>query len=122
MKIFHYKEKLDSLPESVDKILPPVHIRIKPTNACNHNCRYCAYRADNLQLGQDMRIKDSIPKEKMMEIIDDLEDMGVKAVTFSGGGGAVLLSAFVGDCQKVVPDPYSVCSPEQWGETGRRGR
>ena len=86
MKIFQYKEKLDSLPESVDKILPPVHIRIKPTNACNHNCRYCAYRADNLQLGQDMRIKDSIPKEKMMEIIDDLEDMGVKAVTLSGGG------------------------------------
>ncbi len=86
MKIFHYKEKLDSLPESGDRIMPPIHIRIKPTNVCNHNCRYCAYRSDNLQLGKDMRISDFIPKEKMMEIIDDLEEMGVKAVTFSGGG------------------------------------
>ena len=85
MKMFHFKEKLDSLPLSTDKITPPVHIRIKPTNACNHNCRYCAYRS-NMQLGKDMVIRDYIPKEKMMEIIDDIQEMGVKAITFSGGG------------------------------------
>ncbi|MBN1764827.1 MAG: radical SAM protein [Sedimentisphaerales bacterium] len=85
-KIFHFKEKLDSLPRAVEKILPPLHIRIKPTNLCNHNCSYCAYRADNLQLGRDMVRKDQIPREKMMEIIDDLIEMQVKAVTFSGGG------------------------------------
>jgi len=86
MKIFHFKEKIDSLPQSVNRILPPIHIRIKPTNICNHNCNYCAYRTDHLQLGKDMNLKDSIPKEKMFEIIDDIEYMGVKAVTFSGGG------------------------------------
>ena len=86
LKIFHFKEKIDSLPISNPKILSPIHIRIKPTNVCNHNCKYCAYRAENLQLGQDMEIKDSIPKEKMIEIIDDLIEMDVKAVTFSGGG------------------------------------
>lgn len=85
-KIFHYQEKLDSLPRSVGEIKPPVHIRIKPTNVCNHNCWYCAYRSDNLQLGQDMVERDYIPLEKMMEIIDDCAEMGVKAVTFSGGG------------------------------------
>lgn len=85
-KIFHYKEKLDSLPWESGKILPPLHVRIKPTNACNHNCRYCAYRSDSLQLGQDMNLQDSIPREKMLEIIDDLAEMGVRAVTFSGGG------------------------------------
>lgn len=86
MKIFHFKEKIDSLPETTDKILPPIHIRIKPTNVCNHNCSYCAYKAKNLQLGKDMVTRDCIPEEKMMEIIDDVLDMGVKAVTFSGGG------------------------------------
>jgi MoaA/NifB/PqqE/SkfB family radical SAM enzyme len=85
MKVFHYKEKLDSLPKN-EKILPPVHIRIKPTNVCNHSCRYCAYRVKNLQLGKDMQARDFIPREKMLEIIADLSDMGVKAVTFSGGG------------------------------------
>ncbi|MFA5876181.1 MAG: radical SAM protein [Candidatus Margulisiibacteriota bacterium] len=85
-KIFHFKDKLDSLSQSVDEIMPPIHIRIKPTNVCNHNCWYCAYKADKMQLGQDMLKRDFIPKEKLLEIIDDLIEMGVKAVTFSGGG------------------------------------
>ncbi|WP_035236382.1 radical SAM protein [Desulfobacter vibrioformis] len=85
MKIFHYRDKLNSLPQA-QEILPPLHIRIKPTNRCNHNCGYCAYRTDNLQLGQDMNKTDTIPREKMREIVEDLIDMGVGAVTFSGGG------------------------------------
>lgn len=86
MKIFHFKENLDSLPQDVKAIKAPIHIRIKPTNVCNHNCYYCAYRVDGLQLGKDMINKDYIPKDKMLEIIDDISGMGVKAVTFSGGG------------------------------------
>lgn len=86
MKIFHFKEKVDSLPPSCDTILPPVQIRIKPTNICCHNCRYCAYRVEGLQLGRDMVKTDYIPREKMLEIIDDCAEMGVKSVTFSGGG------------------------------------
>lgn len=86
MKIFHFKEKLDSLPEDSGIHSPPLHIRIKPTNVCAHSCSYCAYTASNLQLGKDMNERDSIPKAKMLEIIDDLAEMGVGAVTFSGGG------------------------------------
>ena len=86
MKIFYFKDKIDSLPQGVDKIMPPIQIRIKPTNICSHRCWYCAYRADNLQLGKNMVERDYIPREKMMEIIDDIVEMGVKSVTFSGGG------------------------------------
>ncbi|MGE4267714.1 MAG: radical SAM/SPASM domain-containing protein [Deferribacterales bacterium] len=85
-KIFHFKDKLDSLPAENPAVLAPVHIRIKPTNRCNHNCWYCAYRSENLQLGQDMNVKDMIPRKKMLEIIEDCAEMGVKAITFSGGG------------------------------------
>lgn len=86
MKIFHFKDKIDSLPKDNPLVMPPVHIRLKPTNACNHNCSYCAYRVDNLQLGKDMETRDFIPKEKILQIIKDLGKMKVKAVTFSGGG------------------------------------
>jgi MoaA/NifB/PqqE/SkfB family radical SAM enzyme len=87
-KVFHYPEKLRSLPLDVPDILPPLHVRIKPTNVCNHNCRYCAYSADTLdRFGKDSgKNRLSIPRDKLMEIIEDLRDMGVKAVTFSGGG------------------------------------
>ena len=86
MKIFHYKDKIDSLPHSVEEILPPIHVRIKPTNVCNHRCRYCAYRAADLQLGKDMVERDTIGRDKMREIIEDVAGMGVLAITFSGGG------------------------------------
>jgi len=105
MKIFHFKEKIDSLPKSVDKIMPPIHIRIKPTNVCNHNCYYCAYRADNLQLGKDMMMNNYIPREKMIEIIDDIVEMGVKSVTFSGGGEPFCYPYFLETIQKLSKTP-----------------
>lgn len=85
-KIFHYKQNLDMLPNWEKQTTQPLQIRIKPTNVCSHNCWYCAYKADNLQLGKDMVTKDYIPKEKMQEIIEDIIAMDVKSVTFSGGG------------------------------------
>ena len=32
LKIFNYPDKIRSLPGDVDAVLPPVHVRIKPTN------------------------------------------------------------------------------------------
>ena len=84
--MFHFQEKLDSLPEAANKVMAPLHIRIKPTNVCNHHCWYCAYKAEDMQLGEGMNERDVIPKEKMFEIIADCAEMGVKAITFSGGG------------------------------------
>lgn len=86
LKIFSYPEKIRSLPEDRAEILPPVHVRLKPTNICNHDCWFCAYRQDDFQLGQTMVERDQIPRDKMFEIADDLVELGVRAVTFSGGG------------------------------------
>ena len=104
-KIFHYTDKLDSLPQPTPEIKPPLHIRIKPTNYCNHNCCYCAYRAENLQLGKDMVNKDSIPREKMVEIIDDIIEMGVQAVTFSGGGDPFCYPHLAEVAEKLAASP-----------------
>jgi 2-iminoacetate synthase ThiH len=61
MKIFHYKEKLDSLTREDPRILAPLHVRLKPTNVCNHDCWYCAYRRDTIQLGKDMVAREQVP-------------------------------------------------------------
>jgi MoaA/NifB/PqqE/SkfB family radical SAM enzyme len=84
LKAFHYAEQLRALETGT--VAAPVHIRMKPTNACNHDCWFCAYRVENLELGADMKERDSIPHAKFLEIIEDIVTMGVKAVTFSGGG------------------------------------
>lgn len=110
LKIFHYQTKLDSLSKNVERIQPPIHIRIKPTNVCNHNCWYCAYKSDNLQLGQDMVEKDYIPENKMMEILDDIKTMGVKAVTFSGGGEPFTYKFFTQTIKQLIEYNISFAS------------
>jgi len=85
-KIFHYSDTLNSMSSETGTPEAPIHVRIKPINMCNHHCWYCAYKAEDLQLGGDMNKKDQIPEDKMTEIAEDLVNMGVKAVTFSGGG------------------------------------
>ena len=110
LKVFHYQSKLDSLVSSTDKILPPVHIRIKPTNICNHHCWYCAYKAEGLQLGKDMVVKDSIPLPKMLEIVSDIGEMGVKAVTFSGGGEPFCYPYLVPAVKELVRNKIKIAS------------
>jgi MoaA/NifB/PqqE/SkfB family radical SAM enzyme len=95
-KIFHHAEKLESFIK--DEVVSPIYVRIKPINLCNHGCFFCVYSTgqrvtdggeiDHLDSGmhQDMNESDRIPYEKMVEIIRDLSAIGVKAVTFSGGG------------------------------------
>jgi len=85
LKVFSDSKKLHSL--SSNQIEPPVYIRLKPTNVCNHSCWYCGYQANpNMSMGDIIDTRDSIPFEKMMELCDDFISMGVRAVTFSGGG------------------------------------
>lgn len=83
LKIVWHPEKLESYREG--KIISPLYIRIKPTNKCNHNCYYCSYDPNFPDI-RSVNRQDEIPYEKMMEILSDFRDMGVKAVTFSGGG------------------------------------
>lgn len=84
LKFLQFTDRLEALKDR--RLVAPVHVRLKPTNRCNHDCWYCCYRSETLSLGESMVEADAIPEGKIFEIADDLVDMGVKAVTFSGGG------------------------------------
>jgi len=83
-KIVHHPEKFSALREG--KISPPICVRVKPTNKCNHSCFYCLYKTEISGIHKNIKQGDEIPREKMMEILDDFREMGVKAVIYSGGG------------------------------------
>jgi len=87
LKIFDHWEKIKKV-KSGERVAP-IYVRIKPTNRCNQNCYYCHYKNPYLNLDR-YSPNDIIPKEKMLEIISDFDEMGVKAVTFSGGGEPLL--------------------------------
>ena len=88
----------------------PIHVRIKPINVCNHHCWYCAYKAEDMQLGEDMYQKDQIPEDKMMEIVEDLINMKVKAVTFSGGGEPFLYKPLLKVSKKLIDGGIQIAS------------
>jgi MoaA/NifB/PqqE/SkfB family radical SAM enzyme len=85
-KIIWFNDKLKSLKDSV--VTAPIYVRIKLTNKCFHNCSFCIYRSElwpssmHNHMGRD----DELSMEKVCEVLDDFKDMGVKAVTYSGGG------------------------------------
>ena len=99
-KVFHFEDKLRALRE--DRVTPPVHIRLKPENRCNHDCWWCCYRTSSLLMNEKMDEADRIPREKMREIADDIVAMAVRAVTFSGGGEPLIYPWFVETVQRLV--------------------
>ncbi|MBD5448786.1 MAG: radical SAM protein [Lachnospiraceae bacterium] len=100
LKIFAHAQELSDIGEG--KRTAPIYIRIKPTNYCNHRCYYCSYADSELGLRDSVNRQDYIPWEKMQEIISDMADMGVKAVTFSGGGEPLVYPYIVETMQSIL--------------------
>ncbi len=107
MKVFHYPEKLASLPPEADKITAPLHVRLKPTNSCNQHCYYCSYMNQDMQIGKHMKKQDRIPWEKMEQILDDCESIGVKAITLTGGGEPLFYPHITETLQKLSDSELS---------------
>jgi len=84
-KLAFHEDKVRAL--SSKEVTSPIVVRVKPTNRCNHGCFYCSYQPDfECKVSEEINLKDKIPREKIMEILNDFKDMGVKAITYSGGG------------------------------------
>ena len=93
-KLAHHPEVLEKLRTATHQ--PPVMVQFFPTNVCNHSCSFCSYghwdptdpnpapkEWKNHQLFDE---RTSLPREKMLETIADLDAMGCKAIEISGGG------------------------------------
>lgn len=103
LKIVWHPDKLNSLRKG--EVTAPICVRVKPTNRCDHNCFYCSYNPEAEKvniLSQEFKRDDEIPREKMMEILDDFREMGVKAITFSGGGEPLVYSHIIDTFKKVI--------------------
>lgn len=87
-KIVWWPEKLNALRAGC--VTPPIYVRIKPTNACCHNCHFCIYKNQRCGMHGTMDDADSLSYDEVDRLLDDLKNMGTKVVTFSGGGEPLL--------------------------------
>lgn len=89
LKIAWFHDKLVSMRDRTIK--PPIYVRVKPINRCNHHCFFCVYHEpDKAGMHEDMDSKDVLPTSKWEEVLHCFFRMGVKAVTYSGGGEPLL--------------------------------
>ena len=81
--------KLWSQPKAIRAFLandwsaPPVNVEIAPTHRCNANCPWCFYTRRD---GTRKQSGDDLPWTLLRRCLDDLALLGVKAVTWTGGG------------------------------------
>jgi len=100
-KLAFHGEKLKAL--SKNEVTAPLYVRIKPINACDHECSYCSYIPDNnCPVSETINYKDKIPKEKILEILEDFKEVGVKAVTYSGGGEPLIYPHITDAMKKTI--------------------
>ena len=85
-KIFYHPEKVNDYKQGRRPF--PVTLEVDLTNACNHRCSFCFY-ADNLNR-QIVDGKSVPPPKQDLETIKktilEASQLGVKGISFSGGG------------------------------------
>lgn len=66
------------------ELMSPVTVELDLTNLCNHGCDGCTFSyLVNIS-------KDNFPYERAESLVDELGTLGVRALTFSGGGEPLL--------------------------------
>lgn len=77
-KLFHHQESMAALRSGKGR---PISCWIAPTDVCNHKCSFCS-------VGE--RVGDSLRFTQITEFLSQLTEIGLKSVTFSGGGNPLL--------------------------------
>jgi len=85
-KIFYYLEKIKKIQNK--EFIPPISCEIDPTNMCNAKCSWCMFHkyreASSVHLKWDIYLK----------LIYELKFLGVKSITFTGGGEPLMNPRF----------------------------
>lgn len=83
-KIVHHPEVLHRLRNK--EHIFPLQVHLVPTNRCNQNCGFCAYRMHGYSSSQNFECRDQMETDKLLELIADLADGGCRAIQYTGGG------------------------------------
>jgi MoaA/NifB/PqqE/SkfB family radical SAM enzyme len=100
LKIFHHQDRLKKLRAGVHPVL--LHVQLIPTNRCNQDCNFCAYRMHGYSSSEDFIEKDQIPFPILEEVIGDCVRLDVRAIEITGGGEPTIYPQFVEMCNLIA--------------------
>jgi MoaA/NifB/PqqE/SkfB family radical SAM enzyme len=77
-KLFHHQQAMQALRDGSGK---PIHAWLAAHDLCNHRCTFCS-------VGE--RAGDTLSFTRIQKYFTTLAELGLKAVTLSGGGNSIL--------------------------------
>jgi len=96
LKIFHHRDRIDALRAGEHPA--PIHVHLVPTNRCNANCNFCAYRSEGYSSSKEFSAVDQIPHDRLSSLPMELADAGVRGVELTGGGEPTVHYGFSALC------------------------
>ncbi len=82
LKLLNYPERIKAFLDG-DPTSPPVQVEISPTNSCNAKCDWCFYVSSEYKQKHSLEEIDYVA---LTEALGEMSEMGVKAVSWTGGG------------------------------------
>ena len=84
-KASHHLDRIDQL--KMGMLIVPTQAQIDITNECNHRCPNCICRLyKNTGLNATYDNKQFIPIDRIVKILDELKEIGVPSIEYTGGG------------------------------------
>ena len=77
-KICYYLEEVERIVRG--EMQYPISVEIDPSNRCQNDCSFCMYRKYRNENNVDLRL------DIYAKLLGSLSDVGVKSITFTGGG------------------------------------
>jgi len=101
-KILHHLDTLYEMKHCPFSVVP-ITVELHLTNKCSHNCLFCMYKKE---IRESDICSAEIPFNIAKSIISDSARMGVKAITYSGGGEPTIHPQFkdiseIGNCYDI---------------------
>src|SRR3990167_3327915 len=91
VKAFKHPDRIAAIRDGA--IAGPVHIQLILSDLCNQNCGFCCYRDESRKEWRELFAENGnhnpnrrIAYEKVIEILDDCAEMGVRGIELTGGG------------------------------------
>ena len=84
-KASHHLDRIKKLRKH--QLIIPTQVQLDVTNECNQHCPYCIYRMNkNTGLNPNFNAHNYIPFKRMVNLLNELREMGVPAIQYTGGG------------------------------------
>jgi len=91
LKAFGFPDRVQALRDGT--VAPPVHVQLILSDLCNQNCKFCCFRDESspglrgmFADGENHNPNRMLAFDKVIDILDDCAEMGVKGIELTGGG------------------------------------